>query len=83
MAANLMKAGHALILYDKRKETATELVSMGARWANTPRAVAQLSNMVFTSLPEPRDVEEVALGLNGIIEGGGKGLFYIDIRHHS
>ena len=52
-------------------------------WADTPRAVAQASEVVFTSLPGPREVEAVALGPDGILEGAARGTLYVDLSTNS
>ena len=78
MASNLLTAGYELTVYDKCKQATEELVSRGARWTDTPKAVAQASRVIITSLPGPPEVEEVALGANGILEGANKGHLYID-----
>jgi len=69
MAANLQKAGHQLIVYDLRRAAAEPYLANGAIWADSPKAVGEQSEVVFTSLPVPADVEAVALGPNGLIEG--------------
>ena len=69
MAANLQKAGHELIVHDLNRAAAEPFLAKGAQWANSPRALAEASEAVFTSLPVPADVEAVALGPNGLIEG--------------
>jgi 3-hydroxyisobutyrate dehydrogenase len=51
----------------------------GAEWADTPRALAAKSDVIFTSLPEPADVEHVALGADGLIEGVRTGVAYFDL----
>ena len=79
MARNLAKGGHELTVFDKRKEAADELLSMGAAWAGSPAAVAEASEAVFTSLPGPREVEEVALGEGGLLSGAGPGTTYFDL----
>ena len=48
--------------------------------ADTPKAVAQASEVVFTSLPGPREVEAVVLGAGGILEGAARGTLYIDLH---
>ena len=68
MAANLQKAGHDLIVHDLRRAAAEPYLAAGAVWADTPRAVAEASEVVFTSLPGPPEVEAVALGQNGAVE---------------
>ncbi|MFC1990919.1 NAD(P)-dependent oxidoreductase [Chloroflexota bacterium] len=79
MAMNLLKAGHKLTVCDKRKETAEELVKQGAILANTPGEVAKASQITFSSLPGPQQVEEVALGENGVLQGAAGGSYYIDM----
>jgi 3-hydroxyisobutyrate dehydrogenase-like beta-hydroxyacid dehydrogenase len=79
MAANLIKAGHTLVVNDVRPEAAAPHVQSGARWAATARAVAQGSDVVFTSLPAPPDVEAVALGDDGLLGGLTPGKVYFDL----
>jgi 3-hydroxyisobutyrate dehydrogenase len=76
MAANLARAGHDLTVHDVRKEAGAQL--RAATWADTPRAVADASEVVFTSLPGPAEVEAVALGPNGLLEGMDAGKVYVD-----
>ena len=79
MAANLQKAGHALIVHDARREAAANHVAAGARWAETPREVAAATDVMFTSLPGPPEVEAVALGRDGLLAGIRKGAAYFDL----
>jgi len=79
MATNLQKAGHALTVHDARKEAGAPHVQAGARWADTPRAVAEASDVVFTSLPGPVEVEAVALGEHGLLSGLARGKAYFDL----
>src|SRR2546430_16806024 len=73
MAANLQKAGYALIVHDARREAAARHIATGARWAETPREVAAATEVMFTSLPGPPEVEAVALGRAGVLAGIPKG----------
>ena len=79
MARNLARGGHDLTVFDIRKDAAEELLSMGARWADNPRAVAKGSEVVFTSLPKPKDVEEIAMGEGGVLSGAGPGTVLFDL----
>jgi 3-hydroxyisobutyrate dehydrogenase-like beta-hydroxyacid dehydrogenase len=79
MAANLQKAGHALTVHDVRREAAAPHVAAGARWADTPQAVAEASEIVFTSLPGPVEVEAVALGERGLAAGLAEGTAFFDL----
>ena len=63
MALNVRAAGHELVVHDMRRETAAPHLQAGATWAEGPREVAAQSEVVFTSLPGPREVEAVAAGL--------------------
>jgi 3-hydroxyisobutyrate dehydrogenase-like beta-hydroxyacid dehydrogenase len=53
MASNLMKGGYELVVNDVRREAAASHLKAGATWADTPRAVAAATEVVFTSLPGP------------------------------
>lgn len=79
MARNIAKGGYAMAVYDIRREAADELVGMGAEWADSPAAVAAVSDVVFTSLPRPQDVEEVALGEGGVLSGARAGTALFDL----
>jgi 3-hydroxyisobutyrate dehydrogenase len=83
MATNLIKAGHQLTVHDLRREAATNLLEMGATWADTPRDTVPGNEVVFTSLPVPRDVEAVVLGENGILEGADRSSVYLDLSTNS
>jgi 3-hydroxyisobutyrate dehydrogenase len=80
MAANLQKAGHELVVHDVRRQAAEPHVKAGARWADTPRAVAEAVDVVFTALPGPADVEAVALDeRGGLLSGLTAGKAYFDL----
>jgi 3-hydroxyisobutyrate dehydrogenase len=83
MANNLLKAGYTLTLNDIRRDAAGPLLEKGARWAETPQQVAMQSEITFTSLPGPPDVEAVALGAEGILAGMKPGSVYIDLSSNS
>lgn len=84
MAECLLKANHKLIVHDLREEAASSLCMMGAEWASSPRAVAEVSDAVFTSLPGPKEVEQVVLGeKDGLLNGLRPGNVYIDTTTNS
>lgn len=80
MARCLMEAGHQLTVHDLRREATSNLCDLGARWADTPRAAAQASAVVFTSLPGPAEVEKSMVDPStGILAGLGAGGACIDM----
>ncbi len=83
MAGHILAAGHTLTVYDARREAANPHLERGARWADSPRAVAAASEIVFTSLPGPKEVEAVALGEGGVLQGAEPGTVYIDLSTSS
>jgi 3-hydroxyisobutyrate dehydrogenase-like beta-hydroxyacid dehydrogenase len=83
MAANLMKSGFSLVINDVKKEAAASHLKNGAAWADTPKAVAEATDVVFTSLPGPVEVESVALGANGLLAGLSAGQVYFDLSTNS
>ena len=84
MAANLQKAGHELVVFDVRKEAAEPHVKNGARLVDSPRAVAEATDVVFTSLPGPVEVESVALDeKQGLLAGLTAGKAFFDLSTNS
>lgn len=83
MASNLQKAGHELVVHDLRREAAAPHLAAGAVWAETPAQLAAQVQVLFTSLPGPPDVEAVALGENGILQGIRAGTIYFDLSTNS
>ncbi len=79
MSLNIQKAGYAMVVYDLREEVTRPLLEGGARLANSPSEVAGLSDVTFTSLPGPKEVEAVATGPEGILEGIRPGSVYVDL----
>ncbi len=78
IARNLMKAGYPLTVHNRSRSPVDELVAEGASGASTALEVAQVSDIVFTNLPDSPDVEAVVLGTNGILEGSRPGMIFVD-----
>ena len=83
MAINAMKGGHELVVNDIRREVTEPHLAAGAKWAATPRQVAEASEVVLTSLPGPPEVEVVAIVDNGILSGMSPGKAYFDLSTNS
>src|SRR5262245_10726 len=83
MASNLQTAGYKLVVHDVRRESAISHLEAGAQWAASPKAVAEVCEVVFTSLPGPPEVEAVALDKNGLINGLRKDSAYFDLTTNS
>ena len=79
MSLNIQKAGYPMVVYDLREEVTKPLLEGGARLAGSPAEVARLSDVTFTSLPGPREVEAVATGPEGVLEGIQPGAIYVDL----
>jgi 3-hydroxyisobutyrate dehydrogenase-like beta-hydroxyacid dehydrogenase len=83
MAACLQAAGHSLVVHDVRREAAERHIAAGAKWASTPSEVASSSDVIFSSLPGPPEVEAVALGPDGILAGVKAGAAWFDLSTNS
>ncbi len=79
MAKNLIKAGYPLVVHSRSRGPVDELVGAGARAVSSPREVAGQSDVLITMLPNSPDVELVALGKDGILEGAQRGLVFVDM----
>jgi 3-hydroxyisobutyrate dehydrogenase len=83
MAYNTLQGGFDLVVHDINRDAAARHLEEGATWADSPRAVAEASEVVFTSLPGPLEVESVALGETGILTGMSAGKVYFDLSTSS
>ncbi|MHC0038627.1 NAD(P)-dependent oxidoreductase [Pseudoneobacillus sp. C159] len=79
MAKNLINAGYSLIVYTRTEEKAENLLDLGAKWADSPKSVAELANVVITMVGYPTDVEEVYLSSNGLIHNCRSNAYLIDM----
>ncbi len=83
IARNIQQAGCPMMVHDILSEAVKPLLDGGAKPAESPSDVARHCRFVFTSLPGPREVEEVALGPKGLLEGVHDGSVYIDLSSSS
>src|SRR5436190_15783742 len=75
----LMDAGHTVTGYNRTKSKVQWLLDAGMQWADSPRAVAESANVVFTMVTNTNALHEVLSGSDGILEGLGQGKIYIDM----
>lgn len=83
MAGHLLKAGYPVVVYNRTKSKAEELIQSGAVWKDTVAEVAVRCNVVITMVGYPGDVEEVYLGSGGIIKNAKAGTYLIDMTTSS
>jgi len=83
MAANLVKAGHTLAVHDLRREIAQPLLDAGAAWADTVGDAARDADVVFTSLPGPKEMQEVGVGEGGLLASMRSGAVWVDLSTNS
>lgn len=79
MCGHLLSAGYAVTVYNRTKTKAQGLLDRGAQWADSPKAVAEASDIVFTIVGFPRDVREVILGPMGVLAGCKPGNIIVDM----
>jgi 3-hydroxyisobutyrate dehydrogenase-like beta-hydroxyacid dehydrogenase len=87
MAANLQKGvqkdGHTVIVHDVRREAAAAHIKDGAKWADSPAALAAECDVIFTSLPGPVEFDAVSFGANGLLSTIRKDVAYFDLTTNS
>jgi len=79
MAKRLLDAGHDVTGYNRTKSKAQWLLDAGMKWGNTPRAVAEASDMVFTMVTNTEALRAVTEGADGILAGLSTGKTYVDM----
>jgi 3-hydroxyisobutyrate dehydrogenase len=79
MCSHILNAGHRVYVFNRTKGKANDLVNMGAIWCSNPKDVAENSDLVFTIVGFPNDVEEVYLGEDGILKSIKSGSIVVDM----
>ena len=79
MCGHLLGAGYATTVFSRTRRKAEPLLERGAVWANSPRAVAEQSDVVFSIVGFPDDVEQVLLGEQGVLAGCRAGTAMVDM----
>ncbi|OMF38824.1 oxidoreductase [Paenibacillus sp. FSL H8-0548] len=83
MAGHLLNGGCTVHVYNRTKSRADALMSKGAIWQDTPKAVAEQCEVIITMLGYPTDVEEVYFGAAGLIENAKANAVLIDMTTSS
>jgi 3-hydroxyisobutyrate dehydrogenase len=83
MALNLRAAGYDLLVNDLRRDAATAHIAQGCVWIDSPRRMAEACDVVFTSLPGPKEVEHIALSDDGLLAGMRRGTAWFDLSTNS
>ncbi len=79
MCKNLIKAGHDVTVWNRTKSKAADALNMGAKWADTPQAVAEASDYIFTMVSNGRILKDLVFREHGIIEGMKSGKVMTDM----
>ncbi len=79
MCAHLLAVGHKVTVTSRTRARAEDLLRAGASWADTPAAVAENSDVVFSMVGFPHDVRQVVLGPEGALAGAREGTVLIDM----
>jgi 3-hydroxyisobutyrate dehydrogenase len=79
MCGHLMAKGYKATVYNRSRDKARPLLDEGGAWADTPKAVAEKSDVVFAIVGFPRDVREVFLGADGALAGSRAGSVLVDM----
>ena len=79
MCGHILAKGYAASVNTRSKEKAQGLIERGARWADTPRAVAEPSDIIFTIVGFPADVREVYFGAKGVLSAARPGQIFVDM----
>src|SRR5438128_9560705 len=79
IAKRLLDAGHTVTGYNRTRSKAQWLLEAGMHWGDTPRAVAEAADVIFTMVTDTTALHEVLGGPDGVLAGLGKGKVYIDM----
>src|SRR4030042_5195654 len=79
MARRLLDAGRPLMVWNRTTDKAKSLRAAGAAWADSPRALAQASDVVITMVTDSVASERVSCGPDGVLEGAHAGLLLLDM----
>ena len=79
LASSLLETGFDISIYDLERSTAKPLEDAGAKWVNSPKEIADSSNICITCLPSPKAVSEVLEGEEGLLQGLSAGKLWVEM----
>jgi 3-hydroxyisobutyrate dehydrogenase len=79
MCGHLLRAGYSILVHNRTKFKAADLLAFGAKWCTTPREVAAQSDIIFSIVGYPQDVEEIYFGKDGVLAGARVGTVVVDM----
>lgn len=83
LAGHILNAGYELLVFNRTKSRAADLVEKGATWVDTVGELAEKADIIITMVGYPQDVKEVYLAEDGILNKAKKGSFAIDMTTSS
>ena len=83
MCGHLLAAGHQVAVFNRTRSKTDDLVSRGAQWCDSPLGVARVSNVVFSIVGFPADVDQVLMGDQGVLAGAKPGMILVDMTTSS
>ena len=79
MCGHLLRQGHPVTVFTRTPSKAASVLAKGAKWVESPLAVAEASEVVFTMVGSPLDVRQVYLGEAGLLKGARSGSLLVDM----
>ncbi|MCC6804766.1 MAG: NAD(P)-dependent oxidoreductase, partial [Anaerolineae bacterium] len=83
MAQRLLDAGHSVTGYNRTRARAETLIQQGMQWAETPRAVAEAADVIFSNVADDRALEGIMQGADGVLAGLSAGKIYVVMSTNS
>lgn len=83
MAANILKGGYELAVYNRTQQKALPLIKSGAIWKPSVADIAAFADIVITMVSYPKDVEDIYFGPDGILENMRPGSYVVDMTTSS
>ena len=83
MCLNIIRAGHEVTVFDVSRDAGAPHLKAGATWSKDPAELATRSELVLSSLPGPKEVQDVVAGRDGLATAMERGSIYVDLRTNS